>query len=172
MEYGLRIRPNPGALRVRSLQSLDSRLCTAVGSGGHRPDGHRAIALCVMHEPAGGGGWLASSLVGDDGDHVLPVAYQANGIEVVLGFEAQPRHGEAGDPPRAQPWDLAQRPQGRRSRKDTCRLRPRFRTRVGHGAPGKTKGLATCIANPLTSMAPRPGLEPGTYGLTVRRSTD
>ena len=24
----------------------------------------------------------------------------------------------------------------------------------------------------LTYMAPRPGLEPGTYGLTVRRSTD
>ena len=38
--------------------------------------------------------------------------------------------------------------------------------------PGKTKGSATCIANPLISMAPRPGLEPGTYGLTVRRSTD
>ena len=33
-------------------------------------------------------------------------------------------------------------------------------------APGKTKGLATCIANPLILMAPRPGLEPGTYGLT------
>ena len=24
----------------------------------------------------------------------------------------------------------------------------------------------------LTYLAPRPGLEPGTYGLTVRRSTD
>jgi hypothetical protein len=24
----------------------------------------------------------------------------------------------------------------------------------------------------LSNLAPRPGLEPGTYGLTVRRSTD
>jgi hypothetical protein len=37
---------------------------------------------------------------------------------------------------------------------------------------GKDKGLATRIANPLISLAPRPGLEPGTYGLTVRRSTN
>jgi hypothetical protein len=29
-----------------------------------------------------------------------------------------------------------------------------------------TKGLAPCEANPLTYLAPRPGLEPGTYGLT------
>lgn len=39
-------------------------------------------------------------------------------------------------------------------------------------AAAKDKGLATHIANPLISLAPRPGLEPGTYGLTVRRSTD
>jgi hypothetical protein len=32
---------------------------------------------------------------------------------------------------------------------------------------GMDKGLATRIANPLTFLAPRPGLEPGTYGLTV-----
>jgi hypothetical protein len=37
---------------------------------------------------------------------------------------------------------------------------------------GIGKGLATCIANPLIYLAPRPGLEPGTYGLTVRRSTN
>ena len=36
----------------------------------------------------------------------------------------------------------------------------------------KDKGLATRIANPLIFLAPRPGLEPGTYGLTVRRSTN
>ncbi len=27
-------------------------------------------------------------------------------------------------------------------------------------------------ANRMVFLAPRPGLEPGTYGLTVRRSTD
>jgi hypothetical protein len=35
----------------------------------------------------------------------------------------------------------------------------------------KEKG-ATLSRNPLIFLAPRPGLEPGTYGLTVRRSTD
>ena len=49
-----------------------------------------------------------------------------------------------------------------RAIQDTCRTR----------TAGKSKGLATCIANPLIFMAPRPGLEPGTYGLTVRRSTN
>ena len=49
---------------------------------------------------------------------------------------------------------------------DTGHDSAKFRTRVGHGRSGKTKGLATRIANPLISMAPRPGLEPGTYGLT------
>jgi hypothetical protein len=34
------------------------------------------------------------------------------------------------------------------------------------------KGLVIRITNPLLFLAPRPGLEPGTYGLTVRRSTD
>ena len=38
-------------------------------------------------------------------------------------------------------------------------------------AKTKEKGAATSC-NPLYSLAPRPGLEPGTYGLTVRRSTD
>ena len=36
---------------------------------------------------------------------------------------------------------------------------------------GKEKGAAN-VCNPLCFLAPRPGLEPGTYGLTVRRSTD
>jgi hypothetical protein len=44
-----------------------------------------------------------------------------------------------------------------------CASQDRRRTR----AAGKYKGLATCIANPLIFLAPRPGLEPGTYGLTV-----
>ena len=30
------------------------------------------------------------------------------------------------------------------------------------------EGLASNEANPLIFLAPRPGLEPGTYGLTVR----
>ncbi len=34
----------------------------------------------------------------------------------------------------------------------------------------KKKALHLCKA--LSLLAPRPGLEPGTYGLTVRRSTD
>ena len=33
----------------------------------------------------------------------------------------------------------------------------------------KTNRLATCVANLLFYMAPRPGLEPGTYGLTGLR---
>jgi hypothetical protein len=36
---------------------------------------------------------------------------------------------------------------------------------------GQEKGAAI-TRNPLIYLAPRPGLEPGTYGLTVRRSTD
>ncbi len=35
----------------------------------------------------------------------------------------------------------------------------------------KTKGPGGS-PKPLNLLAPRPGLEPGTYGLTVRRSTD
>ena len=45
----------------------------------------------------------------------------------------------------------------------------KFRTPVGHGRSGQTNGLATYIANPLIYMAHRPGLEPGTYGLTGLR---
>jgi hypothetical protein len=37
--------------------------------------------------------------VRQDGDDVLPVAEQADDIEVVFGLEVQPLHGEAGDPP-------------------------------------------------------------------------
>ncbi len=54
-----------------------------------------------------------------------------------------------------------------RCSQDTGRDPPKFRTRAGHGGSGRSKGLATCIANPLIFMAPRPGLEPGTYGLTA-----
>ena len=46
----------------------------------------------------------------------------------------------------------------------TGRSRPRFHESDKDGL--EDEGLATCIANPLISMAPRPGLEPGTYGLT------
>ena len=35
----------------------------------------------------------------------------------------------------------------------------------------KGKGSAPFEANPLISMAPRPGLEPGTYGLTAHFMT-
>ena len=37
---------------------------------------------------------------------------------------------------------------------------------------GCEKGAAPRRRNPLNWMAPRPGLEPGTCGLTVRRSTN
>ena len=43
-------------------------------------------------------------------------------------------------------------------------------TATDFGAVENEKGLAE--ANPLNFLAPRPGLEPGTCGLTVRRSTD
>ena len=46
----------------------------------------------------------------------------------------------------------------------------RFRTPVGHGGSAKKNRLATCVANLLIYLAPRPGLEPGTYGLTGYRS--
>ena len=40
------------------------------------------------------------------------------------------------------------------------------------GQPEQMKKGRTLLCDPLLFLAPRPGLEPGTYGLTVRRSTD
>jgi hypothetical protein len=37
---------------------------------------------------------------------------------------------------------------------------------------GQKRQRATFARNPLIILAPRPGLEPGTCGLTVRRSTN
>jgi hypothetical protein len=57
-------------------------------------------------------------------------------------------------------------------RQHTDRSAPIFRTRVGHGGCRSADSLASRAPKLLIFMAPRPGLEPGTYGLTVRRSTD
>ena len=47
---------------------------------------------------------------------------------------------------------------------------------VAYIGPAKKKPTIVLIAGSLMPirlfLAPRPGLEPGTYGLTVRRSTD
>ena len=43
---------------------------------------------------------------------------------------------------------------------------------TGTGGSQKEKGVAGANRLPLAFLAPRPGLEPGTYGLTVRRSTN
>lgn len=46
-----------------------------------------------------------------DGDDVLPIAEQADDIEMVLGLEVEPLHREVGDAPGTQARDLAQLPQ-------------------------------------------------------------
>ena len=51
---------------------------------------------------------LAGSLIGaQDGDDVLPIAEQADDIQVVFSFKVQPLHGEVGDAPGTQARDLA-----------------------------------------------------------------
>ena len=81
--------------------------------------------------------------------------------------------GVADDPCRDRTGDSATATRQSRAHALRHRGRTGARRKPRHkSVTPKTNRLTTCIANLLIFMAPRPGLEPGTYGLTVRRSTD